>query len=143
MNLLILNGPNLNLLGSRETAIYGRMTLEKISRELEAYAGERAALRFFQSNHEGALIDALHDARDWADGAIINPGGLMHSSLSLRDAIAALPAPTVEVHISNVYAREPFRHHSLIAGACAGQITGLGWRGYLLALEWHLRREEE
>ena len=143
MKILILNGPNLNLLGTREPGVYGSLALNEINRRLQAWAAERnVELRFVQSNHEGTLIDALHESREWADGVVVNPGGLMYGSLSLRDAIAATPAPAVEVHISNVYAREPFRHHSLTAGACAGQISGLGWLGYLLALEWHWRQAE-
>lgn len=133
--VLILHGPNLNLLGEREPEIYGSMTLV----ELDAYLcqeGEALGMkvRSHQSNHEGALIDALHDARDWASGVVFNPGGYTHTSVALLDAVVAIGLPVVEVHLSNVHARESFRHQSLIVGACVGQIAGFGWRSYLLAL---------
>ncbi|MGQ9585975.1 MAG: type II 3-dehydroquinate dehydratase [Anaerolineae bacterium] len=134
--ILILQGPNLNLLGEREVGIYGDLTLEAIHERLQEWAGPRGVeLRFVQSNHEGALIDALHEARTWATGVVCNPAAYGHTSVALRDAIAAVRLPVVEVHLSNVYAREPFRHHSMITAVCRGLIAGLGWRGYLLALE--------
>ncbi len=133
--VLVLNGPNLNLLGTREPDVYGATTLDDIERGLEDLAkdlGATVACR--QSNQEGQLIDWLHDARDTFDGVVINPGGLTHTSVSLRDGIAAAGLPTVEVHISNTQARESFRHQSLTAAVCIGSVIGFGKNSYALGL---------
>lgn len=144
--ILVLHGPNLNLLGRRETEVYGQMALSEIDQRVKSAGGEMGLeIRTYQANGEGELIDALHESRDWASGVIFNPGGYTHTSVALRDAVAAIELPVVEVHISNVYAREEFRHRSLISPVCVGKIAGFGWRSYLLglqALAWIIMGEE-
>lgn len=135
MKLLVLHGPNLNLLGTREPEIYGSLTLEDINQKLIGLGNELGAeVQCSQSNHEGALIDALHDASTWANGVVFNPGGYTHTSVALRDAISAISIPVIEVHLSNVYAREEFRHRSLISAVCKGKVLGFGWRSYTVGL---------
>jgi 3-dehydroquinate dehydratase II len=142
MRLLVLHGPNLNLLGSREPAVYGHTTLAEIDAdlaEMAAHAG--ASLHSLQSNHEGVLIDRIHAARsDGTDFIVINPGGLTHTSVALRDALVGVALPFIEVHLSNIHARESFRHHSHLSGVAVGVICGLGADGYRLALQHALAR---
>jgi 3-dehydroquinate dehydratase II len=139
--IYVLNGPNLNLLGTREPEIYGSTSLEEIHAELGSVAKAwDAELEFFQSNHEGALIDRIQEASSWADGILINPAGLSHMSVSLRDALAATRLPVIEVHLSNIFAREEFRRHSTISAVAVGVVSGLGPIGYRLALEALLER---
>ncbi len=134
--VLVLHGPNLNLLGRREPDQYGQRTLKEIEDDLRAYASSRGAeVRFVQSNHEGALIDAIHHAIGWADALLVNPAALTHTSMGLRDAILAADIPTVEVHLSNIHRREEFRHQSLIADVAVGQVTGFGAYSYLLGMQ--------
>ena len=142
MSFLVLHGPNLNLLGSREPAVYGYTTLDEIDADLHKMAANAGAkLHTLQSNHEGALIDRIHAAReDGTEFIIINPGGLTHTSVALRDALSAVALPFIEVHLSNVHARESFRHHSYLSAVALGVICGLGPEGYLLALQHALNR---
>jgi len=141
LRILVVQGPNLNLLGTREPHLYGSTTLDEIHAELATAAKPWGAeLEFFQSNHEGALIDRIQEALSWADGILINPAGLTHSSVSLRDALVATGLPVIEVHLSNVFAREEFRHRSLVSPIAVGVISGLGPAGYRLALEALLQR---
>lgn len=133
--ILIIHGPNLNWLGKRETDIYGTLTLEEINQRIKALASREATeVRFFQSNHEGAIIDAIQDAASWAEAIVINPGGLTHTSVALRDALSGIGLPIVEVHLSNIHKREEFRRRSLIAEVAIGQISGFGAESYLLGL---------
>jgi 3-dehydroquinate dehydratase-2 len=135
MRILVLHGPNLNLFGRREPHIYGTMTLAEINQRLEALAKElKVELVVVQSNHEGALVDTLHKHIDEADGALLNPAGLTQHGVSLHDAIKAMPFPVIEVHMSNIAAREEWRHHSIISPAVKGTVQGLGWRSYTAAL---------
>ena len=141
--ILVLNGPNLNLLGTREPEVYGSDTLSDILGDLHDYAATRdTTLRDVQSNHEGALVDALHDARGWAGGIVFNAGAFTHTSIALRDAISAVGLPVVETHLSNTYAREPFRHRSVIAAVCLGVVAGFGRDGYAVALDALIRHLE-
>lgn len=134
--ILVLHGPNLNLLGSREPDVYGRVSLAEIDQELAELAKQRGAqIVALQSNHEGVLIDRIHEARDGMRGILINPGGLTHTSVALRDALAAVGLPVVEVHLSNIQAREAFRHHSYVAGVALGSVVGFGARSYRMGLE--------
>jgi 3-dehydroquinate dehydratase type II len=134
-NLLVVNGPNLNLLGEREPDVYGRMTLKQLNAEIKSFCKSKdIRVRFFQSNHEGEIVDCIHRFRECADGIVINPGALTHYSYSLRDAIAAVSVPTVEVHLSDIHQREAFRKVSVIQPVCIKQISGKGKNGYLEAI---------
>ena len=136
-HILVIHGPNLNLLGWRKPDIYGHLTLDEINDKIRQYASQHLlTVDIFQSNHEGELIDRIQQARGHTDGIVINPGGYTHTSVAIRDAIEAVEIPTIEVHLSNIQQREPFRRESMIAPACVGQISGLGWKSYLLALAY-------
>lgn len=135
LRVLVVHGPNLNLLGSREPEVYGSTSLEEIDAALVAQGKEAGVeVRCFQSNHEGELVDRIQEARAWARGILINPGGFTHTSVALRDALLAVGLPVVEVHLSNVHAREPFRRHSYVSDVARGVVTGFGPLGYRLAL---------
>ena len=141
--ILVLNGPNLNMLGTREPAVYGSDTLDDILADLRLLAADRdAELRDVQSNSEGALVDALHNARSWADGVVFNPGAYTHTSIALRDAISSIELPVVETHLSNVHAREEFRRTSMLSAVCLGVVGGFGRHSYALALEGIIRHLE-
>jgi 3-dehydroquinate dehydratase-2 len=136
MRITVLNGPNLNLLGQREPEVYGRTTLAEIEAMVRAAAREQGVeISWLQSNHEGALVDAVQGLKGTADGALINAAALTHSSLALRDALLAVRVPFVELHLSNIFAREPERRHSMIADLAVGLVTGFGAQSYLLALQ--------
>jgi 3-dehydroquinate dehydratase-2 len=141
-NLLLMNGPNLNLLGTREPGVYGASTLADVEQAAQAQATAAGAqISCFQSNHEGALIDRIHAARtEGVDMIVINPGGLTHTSVALRDALAGVAIPFIEVHISNIYQREEFRHHSFLSAIAQGTICGLGVDGYRLAIDFALKK---
>lgn len=142
MKLLIIHGPNLNLLGMREPETYGVYTLAQINEKIEQYAKKyNIEVTIRQTNHEGVLIDWLQDAREWAHGIILNPAAYTHTSVAIRDSIAAIKIPVIEVHLSNIYAREDFRQQSLTAPVCVGQLCGFGWKSYLLAIDF-FRMEE-
>ena len=135
MKILILHGPNLNLLGTREPEVYGSITLDEINNRMIELGKELdIEIKCMQSNHEGVLIDVLQDARTWAGGVVFNPGGYTHTSVALRDSISAIQIPVIEVHLSNVYAREEFRQKSLASAVCKGKVSGFGWRSYELGL---------
>ena len=139
MTILVINGPNLNMLGQREPDIYGGTTLQEIETSVKEYADRMGmTVDFFQSNVEGSIIDFIQENGPTTSGIIINAGALTHTSIALRDCLTAVMAPVIEVHISNIYAREEFRHVSLLAPVVKGQITGLGWEGYLLAMDYLL-----
>lgn len=139
MKILLLNGPNLNLLGTREPEIYGHQSFEDYFETLKINF-PKVELEYFQSNHEGVLLDKLHEAGFSADGIVLNAGAFTHTSVALADAIAAITTPVIEVHISNVHRREPFRHQSFLSAHCVGSIVGLGLEGYRLAVLWFLKQ---
>ncbi len=133
--VLVIHGPNINMLGERETSIYGKESFENINRQISEWADDlNFECEIYQSNHEGDIIDKLHSAKDEMDGVVLNAGAYTHYSYAIRDAIAAIKIPTIEVHLSNIHAREEFRHKSVLAPACAGQISGFGKYSYMLAL---------
>jgi 3-dehydroquinate dehydratase II len=140
MRILILHGPNLNLLGEREPEIYGTLSLPALNRSLREFSRKHGvSLRIHQSNSEGQLIDLLHENRKWAHGVVFNPGALSHYSYSIRDAVAAITIPTIEVHLSNIHRREKFRRTSVIAPVCRAQISGLGLKSYIRGIEWLIK----
>lgn len=134
--ILVIHGPNLNLLGEREPRIYGSQTLEELNTGIRRFAEEHGVkVKFFQSNHEGAIIDVLQSERHWAEGVVINPGAFTHYSYAIRDAIAAVGLPTVEVHLSDIHRREEFRRISVLEPVCIAQVSGKGYQSYLVAIE--------
>ena len=144
LRLLFIFGPNLNLLGERETSLYGSMSYDTLIMKIAEEAKKRGVqTEFFQSNHEGEIVDKIHQKRKEIDGIIINPGALTHYSIAVRDALSAVKIRSIEVHQSNIYAREEFRHHSVTAPVCWGQISGLGWIGYILAMDALIMKGKE
>jgi len=142
--ILVVSGPNLNLLGTRQPEIYGPDTLDVIqSRLLKHFADRDVELRFFQSNHEGEIVDQIQKAREWADGIVLNPGAYSHYSYAIRDAISGVKLPAVEIHLSNIHARESFRHNLVVAPVCVGTVLGFGWRSYLWGIEALLAHLED
>ncbi|MCG2715083.1 MAG: type II 3-dehydroquinate dehydratase [Candidatus Marinimicrobia bacterium] len=138
----IIHGPNLNLLGKRKPEVYGKLTLNEINRKIRDFAESKGvSVDIIQSNHEGDIIDAIQKSGGYS-GIILNPGGFTHSSVAIRDAVEAIDVPVIEVHLSNIYSREPFRRKSLIAPVCVGQISGLGYHGYILALEYFINKNK-
>jgi 3-dehydroquinate dehydratase-2 len=141
IKFLVIHGPNLNLLGEREPEVYGSMTLPELNSKIRAFAKKQGAqLRLFQSNSEGGLIDFIHKNRKWAQGIVINPGAYTHYSYALRDALASVSLPVVEVHLSDIHSREEFRKISVISPICIKQISGLGWKSYIEGLSLLLER---
>ncbi|MCL6630016.1 MAG: type II 3-dehydroquinate dehydratase [Armatimonadetes bacterium] len=136
MKILVLHGPNLNMLGTRETAVYGSTTFDELNGQIREFADSIGVyVEIRQFNSEGDMVDAIQDARNWADAIVMNPGAYTHYSIALRDAVASVSVPTIEVHLSNIQAREPFRRESVIAPVCAGQISGFGAKSYLLGIQ--------
>lgn len=143
MKILIINGPNLNMLGKRDPIIYGKMSLSDITTKIAEHGDKYGfSFEFFQSNHEGEIIDKIHEGGNWAEYVIINPGAFTHYSIAIRDAIESVPSQFIEVHLSNIQAREEFRKKSLLAPVCRGQITGFGYQGYLMAIDF-IDREKQ
>lgn len=141
--ILIIHGPNLNLLGIREKEVYGSMSIDELNNEIRRFAKEEGVdIEILQSNHEGELVDTIHGARGKFDAIVINPAAYTHTSIAIRDAIAAVGIPTIEVHLSNIYSREPFRHHSYIAEVAVGQVSGFGTDSYLLGIKGSLNHLE-
>lgn len=143
MKILVINGPNLNMLGKRDPEIYGKMSLTDITDKIADHGKEYGfSFEFFQSNHEGEIIDKIHHAGSWAEYVIINPGAFTHYSIAIRDAVDSVPSKFIEVHLSHIHAREEFRKTSVIAPVCKGQITGFGCQGYLMAVDFIYREKQ-